>query len=62
LERLLLVYDELLGHRLSKRVRRMEGPAITAMLEDAGRLRAQIPDEWVDCDQAKAAVMARTEL
>jgi len=60
LERLLLVYDELLGHRLSKRVRRMEGRAITALLEDAGR--AQISDEWVDCDQAKAAVMARTEL
>jgi hypothetical protein len=59
---LMLFYDEALQHQLNKRVRTIDGAAITAMLAEAGTLRAAIPAERFDFYRAKAEVMEVTQL
>lgn len=61
-ELVLLLYDEALRHRLSKRVRIPRPGEIAQVLEGAERLLAAIPRERLDFDAAKAAVMERVSL
>jgi hypothetical protein len=61
-ELMLLFYDETLSHRLSKRVRNTAGEHMSRILNWADRVRAAIPDEQYDFNQAKADVMRRTGL
>lgn len=59
---LLLFYDERLAHQLTKRVGTPNPEAVTEVLTNADRLLSAIPPEQRDFDQAKADVMARTQL
>jgi hypothetical protein len=58
----MLFYDEVLRHRLTKRVNNVAKEDITQVLEQADRLFESIPKERFDFDRAKAAVMERTRL
>ncbi|MBV9280751.1 MAG: hypothetical protein JOZ41_11760 [Chloroflexi bacterium] len=61
-ELLFVFYDEVLSHRLTKRVRNSAGGEMSQILSYADRVRAAIPDERYDFDRAKATVMATTRL
>ena len=58
----LLFYDEQLAHRLSKRIVAVHADDISAVLDQADRLRAAIPHGRLDFDRAKAAVLRATAL
>jgi hypothetical protein len=55
-------YDQALQHRLAKTVRNSLRPSIPQLLVTALSLRARIPQDQLDFDQAKAEVIARTSL
>jgi hypothetical protein len=55
-------YDETLAHRLAKRVANPAREHVLQVLITALRLRARIPDDRFDFDQAKADVIARTSI
>ena len=55
-------YDDALQHRLAKTVRNSLRPSIPQLLLTALSLRARIPNDQLDFDQAKAEVIARTSL
>jgi hypothetical protein len=57
-----LFYDEGLRHRLSKSVRNAQAAEISRIVATADQLRATIPTEAFDFDQAKAEVMRATSL
>lgn len=58
----MLFYDEILRHRLTKRVSNVSKEDINQVLEQADRLFAAIPKERFDFDRAKQAVMENTRL
>lgn len=58
----LLFYDELLQHRLSKRVNNATAGEIPAIVATADRLLAAIPPDERDFDRAKADIMEVTTL
>ncbi len=57
-----LFYDETLSHRLTKRVRNTAGEHMANILNYADRVKASIPEDMYDFDQAKDDVLARTSL
>jgi hypothetical protein len=59
---LMLWYDEALQHRLTKGVTLGDPKTLTAILAQADRLRAAIPDDRFDFDAAKKAVMEAAKL
>lgn len=61
-ELLLLFYDELLTHRLSKRVRHAARGRIEGICQLAETFRLSIPEEHRNFDLAKADVIAQTNL
>jgi hypothetical protein len=58
----LLFYDERLRHRLSKRMTNTAAEFVPAIVAEADRLLAAIPEEHRDFDAAKAMVMEATDL
>jgi hypothetical protein len=58
----MLFYDERLRHQLTKRVGTPNPEAVTEVLTTADRLLDAIPADRRDFNQAKADVMARTQL
>ena len=55
-------YDEALRHRLTKQIPNNLRADIPLVLSTALRLRARIPNDRFDFDQAKADVIARTSI
>jgi hypothetical protein len=53
----LLFYDEKLAHRLTKLVTYSHTTVVPWLLDQAAQLRARIPPEQFDFDQAKRAVL-----